>query len=104
MPPVYKEQTQLLIAPHLKTRLEALALLRDESQADVSRWLIEAALPMLENSHSGQLSQLREALEAMGVDYSAAVHAMFTTKPRIRLADLLQEDGAPRMQFPGVIR
>lgn len=60
--------TQLLVDPEVKTRMEALAIVRGEKQAEVCRRLIDLALPGLEEAHAEDLAQLREAAEAMDMD------------------------------------
>ncbi len=105
MPAVYKDQTQLLISPHVKTRVQALAVVRDESQANVLRVALEGGgLQGLEQAHAGILSELRETFGYMGVDFGKAVETMIGTKPRIRFGDLFDEAGRPHARFPGVIR
>lgn len=57
--------TQLLVDPEVKTRLEALAIVRGEPQAEVARQLIETALPGLERAHLDDLRELTEVAEVM---------------------------------------
>src|SRR3954466_9702600 len=70
MPATNKTGTQLLLSPHVKTRGQALAVVRQEAVAEVWRILIEQALPGMESTHAGQLADLHEALDSMKVEYA----------------------------------
>jgi hypothetical protein len=97
MPAVNKVGTQLLMSPHEKARGQALAAVRQESVAEIWRFLIRQALPGMERAHAGQLEDLRKAFEHMGVDFETGVEAML--KNKIKFADLFEE-GRPRDRFP----
>ncbi len=100
-----KVGTQLLVSPHIKARGQALAIVRGESTAEVWRAAVENALPRLERSHAGALTDLTEALAALGIVTDAQRHTALQAMidERIRYADLFQ-DGAPRAEFPGTIK
>lgn len=101
-----KVGTQLLVSPNIKARGQALALVRQESTAEVWRAGIEAILPRLESRHSGALVELNNAFIAMGIvteaQRVAALQAMIDQK--IRFGDLFLSDGSPRTVFPGTLK
>ncbi len=97
---------QVLISPHAKQDILALAIVRQESQAEVTRTLIEGALPRLQHSHTAALDELRAALERMKVDVGEALADMAEVKVRadgsrrrLTLADLRTADGAWRARY-----
>jgi hypothetical protein len=94
-----KEGLQLLLRPADKTRVQALALVRQDSQAEVLRRLVEQALPGMEKAEDGKLASLHAALNRMGVDVETGVRAM--ARQRIRYAELFDAAGAPLREFPG---
>jgi hypothetical protein len=99
---VNKAGTQLLVSPHIKTRAQALAVVRDEAVAEIYRVALEGGgLQALERAHAEELDWLRSIFEGMGIDYPRAVNAMLANVPRIRYADLWTADGRPRVRFPG---
>lgn len=98
---------QVLLSPLEKQRILAAAIVRQESQAEVARWLVAAALPQLEHAHSSQLAELRTALEGMNVDTGEALADMAEvlvrsdgTRRRLTLADLRTAEGTWRKSFP----
>jgi hypothetical protein len=104
--PVAKVGQQVLISPHNKEKILALAVVRQESQAEITRWLIDAALPQLEHAHAGHLNELMNALERMKVDPAEALADMAEVKlrsdgsrRRLTLADLKTADGAWRARY-----
>lgn len=94
-----KVGTQLLISPHIKTRGQGLAIVRQEAVAEIWRVLVEAQLPHVESAHHSALQDLYGALDHMKVDHAKALQAMIEQK--IRYADLFLADGSPRARFPG---
>lgn len=97
---------QVLISEHVKERILALSVVRQESQAEVTRWLIEAALPQLEQGHGTALGELLTALDRMKVDRAAALADMAEvklrpdgTRRRLVLADLKTAEGAWRVRY-----
>lgn len=96
-----KAATQLLISPHTKAELQALAVVRQESVAEVSRGIIEAYLPVIGRKHEAQLRHLDLAFSVMRVEPAAALQAMIDQK--IRYADLFDDRGVPKHVFPGKI-
>ena len=95
-----KVGTQLLVSPHLKMRLGALALIRQESQAEVSRVLIEAAVERFEGAHAVMLDKLHAAFRRAGVDAGSAIEVML--KERINAANLIEMDDAAIKRVLGV--
>jgi hypothetical protein len=103
MPASNKVGTQLLLSPHVKTRGQALAVVRQESVAEIWRIAIEGGgLAQLEMAHTGALAHLQAAFDRQRVDKEGALQAMIDQ--RIRYADLFLPDGTPRSRFPGTIR
>lgn len=108
MPATNKVGTQLLVSPHIKQRAQALAVVRQESVAEVYRVALEGGgLPALERAHAGALQELTAALEHMKVNRGDALEIMLSSK--IRLDDLYEWDqsGAmrqPRDRFPAGVR
>ena len=97
---------QVLVSPLEKQRILACSIVRQESQAEVTRWLIEAALPQLEHAHASALAELRTALSGMNVDVAEALADMAEvkvradgTRRRLTLADLKTADGAWRVRY-----
>lgn len=91
---------QVLISPHEKTEILACAVVRQESQAEITRWLIAAALPQLKHAHASALSELMTALERMKVDPAEALADMAEvklrddgTRRRLTVRDLKTADG-----------
>lgn len=81
----------------------ALAVIRQESQAEVARRLIQTALPFLEQAHAGALRELHEALDGFDnvTETYEAIAEMATVRTRdnglrrtLTLADL-QADRFP---------
>lgn len=98
---------QVLVSPHTKERVLALAIVRQEAQAEVWRWLVEKALPGLERTHAGLLEELREAFERMDVEPAAALRDMAAVKARddgtrrtLSLADLRTANGGWLERYP----
>lgn len=94
-----KVAQQVLISPHAKERILACAVVRQEAQAEVNRWLIEAALPALEQTHASLLRELRATLDRLGVNHAAALADMAETRlrpdgtrRRLTLADIRNAD------------
>lgn len=99
MPATNKVATQLLLRPEDKTRVQALAVIRQDSQAEVARMLVVGALPQMEASYASQLAELEIVFRGMGVEYAAGVDAMLRLK--LRWADLFNADGSGKKRFPG---
>lgn len=98
---------QVLISPLEKDKILAVSIVRQESQAEVTRRLIDMALPQLEHAHDTALTELRAALAGMGVDVSDALADMAEvllrgdgTRRRLTLADLRTAEGGWRKSFP----
>lgn len=75
-----KVSTQLLVDPLIKERIQALALVRGQLQADVLRRLVEVALPLLEKQSKTELAELSELLDGFNVHKPHALEAMLRTK------------------------
>lgn len=75
-----KVSTQLLVDPSVKQRVMALAVVRDQLQADTLRRLVEAALLTEETSSATGLAELMELLDGMKVDHGRALDAMLKAK------------------------
>lgn len=101
MPATNKVGTQLLVRPEVEERVKALAIVRQEAQAETLRMIVDAQLPLMERKYVSALADLREAFKVMGVDFGPAVRAMMRQK--VRYADLFQPSGKPKRRFPGEI-
>lgn len=98
-----KTAQQVLLSQPEKDDILALAIVRQESQAEIVRRLVDMAKPRLERDHRGILTELRDALASMGLtgeQRSKALAEMATVKVRedgerrtLRLSDLRTEDG-----------
>jgi hypothetical protein len=99
MPAVNKVQTQLLVSPHIRTRVQALAIVRQEAAAEVYRILIEAQLPAMERGHAEAIGELHRALTYQKVHFADALDTMISQK--VKYEDLWLPDGSPRARFPG---
>lgn len=75
-----KVSTQLLVDPAVKQRIEALALVRGQLQADVLRRMVEARLVTEEKAVKDELTELVSLLDGMNVDRGRAVEAMLKAK------------------------
>lgn len=75
-----KVSTQLLVDPVIKERIEALALVRGQLQADFLRRMVERALVVEERESRVELKELREKLAEMKVQPARAVEAMLKSK------------------------
>lgn len=105
-----KTAQQVLLSKPEKDRIRALTIVRDESQAEVVRWLVNAALPQLEHAHASVLGELENALAGMGLtgeQRTRALEEMSTVKVRadgerrtLRLHDLRTAGGEWRKTFP----
>jgi len=102
---------QILLSPHTKEGVLALAVVRQEAQAEVARQLIEAQLPAMNAGHAGILNELWGALDAMKVGRLEALQEMTTVRTRpflegqptrrpMRIADLKTAEGKWRASFP----
>lgn len=100
MPASNKVGTQLLVSPHIKARAQALAIVRQETVAEVYRIALEGGgLPHMERAARAALDRLTAALAGQRVDELRALQAMIDQK--IRMEDLFLPDGSPRARFPG---
>lgn len=100
--PAKKVGTQLLVSPHIRARGQALAVVRQESVAEVWRIALEGGgLPAMESAQAPQLAKLYDILDRMNVDREEALEAM--TQQKMSVGDLLLADGTPRARFPGRI-
>lgn len=75
-----KNQTQLLISDHMRERIGVLALIRNESRAEVSRTLLGIALPFLEKEHERDLEQIRKVAEEMGEEIELVAERQLARK------------------------
>lgn len=101
MPATNKVGTQLLVSPHIRARAQALALVRQESVAEVYRIALEGAgLQAMEQAHHAALRDLDEALVAIGGERVANLD--FITQKKISYADLFDGDGRPLGHLPEV--
>jgi hypothetical protein len=92
MPAQNKVGTQLLVSPHVKARGQALALVRQESVAEVWRVALEGAgLPGMEKSHAPMLVILNHALDEMGGDRVALLEEI--TRQKLAMRDLFDDEG-----------
>ena len=102
MPATNKVGTQLLVSPHIRARAQALALVRQESVAEVYRVALEGAgLQAMEAAHHAALSDLKivlDAIDGIGKDHTALLDQI--TRAKMSYADLFSEDGRPRTKLP----
>jgi len=98
---------QILLSLPEKEGILALALVRQESQAEVARKLVSMALPQLNAGHAGILNELYDAIDKMGVERLTALQEMVTVREydgerrAMRIGDLLTADGKSyRKTFP----
>lgn len=101
-----KQGQQVLLSPHRKADILALAIVRQESQAEVVRTGVEIFVPQLQHSHASALSELYGALDRMKVDREAALEDMAEvklradgTRRRLTLSDLKTADGQWRARY-----
>lgn len=71
-----KVGTQLLMSPTSKMRAGALALIRQESQAEMLRVLIESALERFEGAHAPALDVLMGKFRAAKIEPEQGVEVM----------------------------
>lgn len=102
MPATNKVGTQLLVSPHIRARAQALALVRQESVAEVYRIALEGAgLQAMEQAHHAALRDLTLVLDAIGgvgKDHTALLDQI--TRTKMTYGDLFTEDGRPRTDLP----
>lgn len=81
MSPMKKAGLQLLVSPHVKTRAQALALVRNESQAEILRAALEGdGLTGLERQHEQSVRRLGARVEALGFEQGAAYDLMLKSR------------------------
>ena len=105
-----KTAQQVLLSQPEKDEVLALAIVRQESQAEIIRHGWDLAKPALQHVHGGVLRELDSALEGMDLteeERSAALAEMASVKVRadgkrrrLRVSDLRDETGAWRADFP----
>lgn len=102
-----KVSQQVLMSLREKEDIVALAIVRQESQAEVTRALVGSALPAAKADAARELNDLYGALDAMKVDRMAALREMGATRLRadglrrsLTLADLKTADGKWKVYFP----
>lgn len=99
MPASKKVCTQLLVSPHVRARAQALALIRQESVAEIYRIALEGGgLTAMEAAHAGQIADLDAALASIGGDRIDTLD--FITSNKFRYADLFDGDGRPMIKLP----
>lgn len=99
MPATNKVGTQLLVSPHIRARAQALALVRQESVAEVWRRAVEGfGLPGMERAHAAQLAELDEALRTLGGDRTEMLDRI--TRAKMTYGDLFDAKGRPRTKLP----
>lgn len=105
-----KTAQQVLLSQPEKDDILALAIVRQESQAEIVRRLVDIAKPTLEHAHAGVLGELGAVLDGMGLlgeQRSKALAEMASVKVRadgerrtLRLNDLRTSTGEWRKTFP----
>lgn len=101
MPAVNKVGTQLLVSPHIRARAQALAIVRQESVAEIYRVALEGAgLPGMERAHASSLALLNEALDKIEgqIDRRELLNVLIDSK--IRYADLFDATGRALVKLP----
>lgn len=98
-----KTSQQVIVSIPDKLDIMRLAIIRQESQAEVTRRLIQTAMPFLKQTHAEDLDELNDALDGFDnvEDVFAALTEMTTVRTRsnglrrtLTLADL-QTDRFP---------
>lgn len=99
-----KVSSHLQVSPHVRTRGQALAVVRDESLSEVYRIALEGmGLSTMERAEAGRLERLALALKCMGIPFDKGVDEMMKASPRIRLHELFAVGdigGIPLERFP----
>lgn len=99
-----KTSQQVILSVPDKQDIVALAVIRQESQAEVTRWLIQAAMPQLKRAHARQIKELTRALEGFPnvSDVAEALTEMATVRTRgdglrrtLTLTDVLDAEEFP---------
>lgn len=99
MPAVNKVGTQLLVSPHIRARAQALALVRQETVANIYRVALEGGgLGHMERAHRAELERLNAVLDGIGDDRNAILDQI--TWQRLSFADLFDADGQPLTVLP----
>lgn len=89
-----KVQSQLLVPPITRDRVDALALVRGDTRAEVYRVLIEDALPEKERTFAEGLKQLDQIAEKFKMTRTALVRRMLADK--LKVEDVAEERVYPR--------
>lgn len=79
-----KVSTQLLITAPMRDRVRALAVVRDEVQAETLRELNAHAVPAFESDSAEALEKLSGTLAAAKIDFSTGVKAILDAKLSFR--------------------
>ena len=97
---------QVLLSPHQKDSILALAVARGESQAEVLRRAVDIALPQLMQAHGDEVTELTAALDRMKVDKGDALEDMTSVRLRgdgrrrkATIEDLKTADGQWRARY-----
>jgi hypothetical protein len=99
VPASKKVGTQLLVSPHIRARAQKLALVRQESVAEIWRIALEGSgLSAMENAHHSQLREVDRALQAIGGDPVETLD--FITRAKLGYGDLFDSEGRPIHQLP----
>lgn len=102
MPATNKVGTQLLVSPHIRARAQALALVRQESVAEVYRIALEGGgLQSMEQAHHAALRDLELALDAIGgvgKDHTELIDQI--TRAKMSYGDLFGPNGEVRTKLP----
>lgn len=102
-----KVSQQVLVSPMEKQDITALAIVRQESQAEIVRRLFEIALPQVKSMYASHLAELFEVLGTMNVDIEEALKEMSAVRVRgdgvrrsLTISDLRTGEGTWRKTFP----
>lgn len=99
MPAVNKVGTQLLVSPHIRARAQALALVRQETVANIYRVALEGGgLAHMERGHRAELEALNSVLDALPEDRMTLLDQIFAQKLNMR--DLFDAEGWPITKLP----
>lgn len=96
-----KTQTQVLITEQVRRAYGALAIVRGEAMAEVTRVALDAQLPALQARHASDLARIAEAAKAMRVtetflvDHIIGANKYMKGPIRMGLVDLFDSQGNP---------
>lgn len=88
-----KVQTQLLVLPGVRKRLDALAVATGYPRAEMLRRMVDTALPKAERENADNLALLDAVAGKFGMDRAGLVETL--ERDKLRLADVEKLDAYP---------